>query len=237
MDGKEISNMKFSVVQVAVLILLAGAACLLFGVIAGYTYRGMRVSRGSEVSPNVGATASPVSTQAPTRAVPPTWTPEPSDVQSPTWTPGPTDTPVSTWTPNPTTTPLPTVAWSLGRITVDQWELLVTDVESLPGQSPNQQIVVIFVTLANQGSEGTFSPYYTLELMDAQGRRYTDDVAATSNVRNRYGIDIYADVSMPPESTAEVLYAYIAPASAQTFTIVPGDLVSSWSGDVTFSLP
>jgi hypothetical protein len=239
MNRKRSSGMTFSVMQVGLLVVLAGMACFLFGTMAGYTYRSMEAPSQVQDNSNIATTSGTPITRLPTESVPPTWTwtPEATNVPPPTRTPRPINDSVPTWTPRPTATPIPTVSPLLGQIDVDQWELSITGVESLPGQSPNQQIVVIFVTLTNNGSEGTFSPYYTLELTDTQGRRYTHDIPATSNVRNRYGIDLYADVSMPPDSTAEVLYAYVAPRTERTFTIVPGDLVSSWSGNVTFSLP
>lgn len=237
MSSKRATDMKLSVAQVSILVALAGMACFLFGILAGYTYRDMKASSQVQDSSSTVTAVEDNDTQPPTGTVPPTWTPEPAHVAAPTWTPRLTDTPVPTWTPRPTTTPIPTAVPLLGKIDIDQWELLITGVESLPGPNSNQQIVVIFVTLTNHGSEGTFSPYYTLELTDTKGRRYTDDITATSNARSRYGIHIYADVSIPPDSTAEVLYAYIASVNEQTFTIVPGNLVSSWSGNVTFSLP
>ena len=240
MNNKRTTGMKFSAMQVGVLIVLAGMACFLLGIVAGYTYRGIGASPQPQYGSNIVATIEATATQLP--AIPPTWTLEPTDTPPSTWTPRPTktprptNTPFPTWTPHPTDAPVPRAA-PLGEIEVDQWKLLITGVESLPGQNSNQQIVVVFVTLTNYGSEGVFSTYYTLELMDTRGRRYTEDVIATGNVRAKYGIDAYADVSVPPDSTVEVLYAYIAPVGERTFTIVPGDLVSSWSGDVTFSLP
>jgi hypothetical protein len=140
-------------------------------------------------------------------------------------------------TPSPVSTATAPTESQLGTVHVDQWELVITRVESLPARDTGHQMVVIFGNLTNHGSEGTFTPYYTLELADTKGRRYTDDVAATANARDRYGIEPYAGTSVPPESTEEVLYAFVAPAEERTFTIVPGDLVSSWSGNITFSLP
>lgn len=241
MNNKRPSGTKFSAMQVGMSVALAGMACFLLGIIAGYTYRGMKASSQVQGGSDIVSTAGATSAQLPTETVPPTWpptwTPEPTDVSPPTRTLHPTNTPGPTWTPRPTAGPLPTVAPLPGKIDVDQWELVITRVESLPGLNSDQHIVVIFATLTNYGSEGTFSPRHTLELTDAKGRRYSEDLAATFNAQDRYGIDTYADVSMPPDSTAEVLYAYVAPASERTFTIVPGAMVSSWSGNITFSLP
>ncbi len=162
-----------------------------------------------------------------------TRTPRPTNTPTPTSTRQPTDTPLPTETPvPPTATPKP-----IGTLRVDQWELVITRVLADPGKDISRQNVVIFAMVTNHGSQGTFSPNYTIELLDSKGRRYTDSLPATFSARDKYGVDTFAGASMSPESTELVLIAYEAPAGEKTFTIVPGDLVGSWSGDLTFVLP
>lgn len=161
----------------------------------------------------------------------------PTEVPTPKSTP--TEVlPTSTPTPVPTATPPPAPTLPpIGTLTVDQWELVITRVLADPGKDTSRQNVVIFAMVTNHGSEGTFSPNYTIELLDSKGRRYTDDLPATFSAQDKYGVDTYAGVSMSPESTELVLFAYEAPAGEKTFTLVPGDLVGSWSGNITFTLP
>ena len=52
---------------------------------------------------------------------------------------------------------------------------------------------------------------------------------------DKYGTQMA--VLMNPGATLYIAVAFDAPSSERTFTIIPGMLVVSWSGDITFTLP
>ncbi len=166
--------------------------------------------------------------------IPPTDTPEPQ----PTNTPLPTDTPQPPNTPSPTETPIPPTdtPTPIGTIRVDHWLFEITEVHSDPGRDATRQQVVLLGNLTNEGtSTDTFVAFGTLMLKDSQGRRYEDDQVGTFAAEDKYGTEIPAGMS--PGATVYIAIAFDTPSSEKTFTIVPGDLVVGWSGDITFTLP
>lgn len=235
--------MKLSRQETLILGLIASVMCFTLVAVGGIAYFAMRqtplpstaivgqnVATATQLPQNTAPAPATNTPQPPTETaapVPPTNTREPTRTREPTNTPLPSDTPIP-----PTATPTP-----IGTLKVDQWELVITKVLADPGKDASRQNVIIFALVTNHGSQGTFLPDYTIELLDSKGRRYTVDLPATFSAQDKYGVDTYAGVSMSPESTELVLFAYETPAGERTFTLVPGDLVGSWSGNLTFTLP
>lgn len=190
-------------------------------------------------APEATATAVPTDPPSPSRT--PTETPAPSETPRPTETPtteAATQTPAPTETPRPTDTQPPATdsTTSIGEVKVDHWVFEIEEVKSEPGMDSSRQNLVLLGQLTNEGREtSTFVAVYTLVLQDSQGRTYQEDVLAQFATMDKYGTEIPASIS--PEASRYVAIAFDVPASEETFSLVPGSLASSWSGDVTISLP
>jgi hypothetical protein len=143
-----------------------------------------------------------------------------------------TDTPLPSATPiPPTIKPKP-----IGTLRVNNWLFEITAVHSDPGMDSSRQQVVLLGNITNEGgSTDGFVAYAKLILRDSQGRQYEDDRVGTFSAMDKYGTQIPAGIN--PGATILYAVAFETPSSERTFTIIPGALVASWSGDITFTLP
>ena len=161
-----------------------------------------------------------------------------AEISTPTSTPEPTATPTpvpATATPvppvPPTATPKP-----IGTLKVDHWLFEITEVRSDPGKDTSRQNVVLLGYLTNEGNQNdTFVAFATIMLRDPHGREYEDDRPATWRAQDKYGAE--SGASMNPGSKEYIAIAFDVVASEKTFTIIPGSLVASWSGNITSTLP
>lgn len=150
----------------------------------------------------------------------------PPTIALPTNTPLPSETPIL-----PTLTQQP-----IGILRVNHWLFEITAVHSDPGINSSRQQIVLLGNITNEGtSTDTFVAYAKLVLKDSQGRKYEDDQTGTYSAWRKYGTEIAA--SMNPGARVYVAIAFDVPSSERTFTIIPGGLVVSWSGNITFTLP
>jgi len=187
----------------------------------------------TEVAAAIAATnASHSPTPAATNTPAATSTPRPTNTPAPTNTPQPTETHLPSETPiPPTVTPKP-----IGTLRVNYWLFEITAVYSDPGMNSSRQQVVLLGNLTNEGaSTDTFVAYAKLLLRDSQGRQYKDDNVGTWAARSKYGTQSGAMIN--PGATVYIAVAFDALSSEKIFTIIPGTLVASWSGDITFTLP
>jgi len=72
-------------------------------------------------------------------------------------------------------------------------------------------------------------------VQDVNGRLYEDDHDATFLGINKYGAELGAQIN--PQETVYIAIGFDVPSTEMKFTIVPGDLVASWSGNLSFELP
>lgn len=148
----------------------------------------------------------------------------------------PTPAPQRTSTPEKPTPTAGRASGAVGTIRVDHWILEITEVRSYPGMAASRQSVVVLGNLTNEGSQtATFTALGAVMLRDSSGRTYEDDRNVTWAAEDKYGTEIPA--SMSPGATRYVAIGFDVPADERSFTIVPGSLVASWGGDVSFSLP
>lgn len=125
----------------------------------------------------------------------------------------------------------------LGSLRFDHWLLEITNIYSDPGMEAGWQMVVILGTLTNEGNQ-TATIVFTdtsLKFRDSSGRVYEPELRATFAAEEKYGTESTSSIS--PGASRFVAVAFNAPASERTFTIIPGTLTASWSGDVTFTIP
>lgn len=168
----------------------------------------------------------------------PTYTPYPQPTLYPTYTPLPTYTPYPSPLPEPTLIPTaqPGGLGLIGTIVVNSWRYEITDVRVDPGLDPSRKVISLLGTLTNEGMKtDTFTAFGKLILRDSQGREYEDDHAATSMAEDKYDTEISANID--PGATKYVAIGYSVVADETQFTIIPGSLVASWSGDIVFTLP
>lgn len=257
---REPERRKLSDLQLLLLGFGAGAvvlACIGVGGlwwIGGRDGRGLgaitsRSTRTATVTPGPTDTHTPAhtptGTSAPSETPMPTETltgmPAGTDTSAPTKTPtarAATQTPVATETPQPTNTQLAasTSTTGIGRVRVDHWVFEVEEVKSDRGTDSSRQNLVLLGQLTNEGRHtDTFVALYTLVLRDSQGRTYQEDPGGLVAAMDKYGAEIPASIS--PEATVYTAITFDVPASEKTFSLVPGSLAASWSGEVTFSVP
>lgn len=125
----------------------------------------------------------------------------------------------------------------LGSLRFDHWLLEITNIHSDPGMEAGWQMVVILGTLTNEGNQ-TATIVFTdtsLKFRDSSGRVYEPELRATFAAEDKYGTESTSSIN--PGASRFVAVAFSAPSSEQTFTIIPGTLIASWSGDVTFTIP
>jgi hypothetical protein len=173
----------------------------------------------------------------------PTYTPQLTYTPYPTYTPLPTYIPVveitsqAIFEDTPTTTPtMAQVLTAIGTIEVNNWVFEITEIHSDPGVDSSRQIIVLLGYITNAGMESdTFVAYGELMLMDSKNRKYEDDMGSTFAAQDKYGTEYGANIS--PGAKKFIAVAFDVDSSETTFTIIPGSLVSSWSGDITFTIP
>jgi hypothetical protein len=180
-------------------------------------------------------------------ALPPTFQPT-----QPTYTPYPTNAPLPTFTPvvevpqvpffTPTTLAVisPTTEFSVvvggSAIRLDSWLVEVMGIRSDPGKDNTRQMIVVFGYITNKGTQtDTFTPLYKIVLRDSQGRLYEADFGAGFDVLDKYNVELSA--MMSPDARLYTAFVYDVPSSEKSFSLVPGNIVSDWSGDVSFTLP
>lgn len=189
-------------------------------------------------TPALAATSADNPFQTTVTPLPPTNTRSFTSTPLSTNTPRPTNTPRLTNTPRPINTPIPPTPMlePVGTLRVDSWLFEITEVRSDPGKDPSRQIVVLLGYLTNEGNQNnTFVAFATLMLRDASGREYEDDRPATWAAENKYGAE--SGAMLNPGSKRYIAVAFDVLASERTFTIIPGSLVASWSGNIAFTLP
>jgi hypothetical protein len=151
-----------------------------------------------------------------------------------TATPAPSPEPTSP--PRQSTPAAASASSPVGTIRVDHWVLEITEARSDPGMDASRQSVVLLGNLTNEGTQNdTFSALGTLMLQDSRGRMYEDDQNVTWAAEDKYGAEIPA--SMSPGATRYIAIGFDVLAEERSFTIVPGSLVASWGGNISFSLP
>ena len=90
--------------------------------------------------------------------------------------------------------------------------------------------------ITNLGAKtDTFVAIYKIILQDSHGRQYDDDTMLDYNAMEKYGAQFGAEIS--PEASQYIAFAYDVPATETQFKLVRGSLVSSWSGDISFTTP
>ncbi len=172
--------------------------------------------------------------------VPPTYTPYP------TYTPPPTLAPVTINTLEPivfptatlVSVPPPSGVVPLGErvIKVNSWSLEILEIHSDLGTDSSRQTVVLLANLTNEGTgTDTFSAMFDVLLMDSQGRTYQEDSTAGFAAMSKYQTEWAASIN--PSATVYIAIAYDVPVTEKSFTLVRGSLASSWSGNVSFTLP
>ena len=176
----------------------------------------------------------------PVAVLPPTSMPQPIQPTNSPLPIKPSDTPIPQFTeiPLPSETPIPPTIKPkpIGTLRVNNWLFEITAVHSDPGMDSSRQQIVLLGNITNEGnSTDTFVAYAKLILRDSQGRQYEDDTVGTFGARNKYGTQIPAQIN--PGATVYIAVAFDAPSAERIFTIIPGSLVISWSGDITFTLP
>lgn len=123
-----------------------------------------------------------------------------------------------------------------GTIRVDHWRFEIDKVQIDPGIDLGRQSVILLGHIYNQGSQtDTFGARYRVILQDSKGRQYQKESRITWAAQDKYGADYAASIS--PEARRYIAIGYDVPASENSFTIVPGSLASSWSGNLSFSVP
>ncbi|MDP1714008.1 MAG: hypothetical protein Q8L41_04620 [Anaerolineales bacterium] len=174
--------------------------------------------------------------------LPPTFTP--TYTPYPTYTPLPTFTTVAQITQEPTlthlnvpfATPENPIIVKGSTIRLNSWMFEIKEIRSDPGKDNTRQLIVIFGNLTNKGTQtDTFTPLFKIILKDSQGRLYEADFGAGFDVIVKY--DVETPAMMSPEASVYTAFAYDLPVSEKSFSLVSGSLISSWSGDVSFTLP
>jgi hypothetical protein len=124
----------------------------------------------------------------------------------------------------------------IGVIKVNSWSLDILEVHSDPGKDSSRQVVVVLANLTNEGTgTDTFVVNFNINLMDSQGRKYEVDDVAGFAAQDKYQTEYSA--SIDPGASIYYSFAFDVPATENSFSLIAGDLASSWSGDVSFRLP
>jgi len=72
-------------------------------------------------------------------------------------------------------------------------------------------------------------------LSDSQVRQYNFDVDLSFTAASKYGYDEVGPLN--PGQSGQAAFSWIVPASIKSFTIVAGNMASSWGGNFTVTIP
>ena len=192
---------------------------------------------------SIGPRPGPAAAQAATRPAPlPPATATLEATHTATLSPEPSPTATRRPVPRPTPTACPA-----GRpIVIGHWQIQVREVLVVPSlASPyggggtvvaTGRFVLLFMTVTNQGrSPDTFVAFATIEIEDAEGRRYAANSVATHYAQSTHRTSLAVDV--PPGTGAYIVVVYdISPKSA-SYTLVPGALAGKQSATVLLDIP
>ena len=157
--------------------------------------------------------------------------------------------PVSTPIPSTPTRLAPTKTATLipvgGAMTVDNWEIRVERIETADTiTSPYSddlykaagRFALVFMAVTNRGLRpDTFVAFGTVDVQDAEGRRYDDDPVVGAIAMGIYNTDIGANIN--PDATKHVVAGYDISRQSAWYRLVPGSLADSYSGDIVLSIP
>jgi hypothetical protein len=132
-----------------------------------------------------------------------------------------------------------------GTMTVDNWEIRLERIEIAETiTSPSSRLrhnasgryALLFMDVTNRGLRpDTFVAFGTVEIEDAEGRRYEEDFIASIVAQYVYGTDINADIN--PDATDHVMAAFDISTRTSSYRLVPGSLADSYSGSIALSIP
>lgn len=150
----------------------------------------------------------------------------------------PTPSPIP---PTATATPTPLPVGS--TITVNNWQIRVTNVviaDSLSSYGKTEKargrFAILFLTITNKGySPDTFVPVGILEIRDASGRAFVENAVATAYAMFNYNTDIGADIN--PDASANVVAVFDISKTSPRYVLTPGELAGSSSGSVLLDIP
>lgn len=153
----------------------------------------------------------------------------------------------ATGAPTPVLRPTPEGAVPVaGSMVVDDWEVSVERVltahEIKSSVSDDfvraaGRFVLIFLRVTNRGLyPRTFVAFGTLEVEDAAGRRYEEELLASAYAQFKYSTDIGADLN--PDKTAHVVAVFDVSSTGAEYALVPGSLARQYTpGRLGFSVP
>lgn len=199
---------------------------------------------------SIQETATPESTSPPTQQ--PTNTHPPKPIDTATATPTntavvpPTNTPTAIVLPTNTPLPPPPAAPVEGTgdvMTVDNWEIRVERIEFAETMSFDDKIrksagrfALLFLAVTNRDlSPETFTAFGTVEIQDAEGRRYEEDSVISFWAYVQYDTDIGAEIN--PDATEHVVAAYDISKQRAPYTLIPGSLADSNNGVILLPIP
>ncbi len=135
-----------------------------------------------------------------------------------------------------THTPAPQPTSSNRILTVNSWRFEITEIHFCPGTDDSRRWLFLLGNATNEGMKTDgWSGLHTINLRDSRGRVYEGSSSGKHLARDKYAADYC--VSVNPEQTRRriVVAAFNVPASETTFTLIPGSLADSWSGDIIIS--
>ncbi|MBN1658450.1 MAG: hypothetical protein JXA93_08625 [Anaerolineae bacterium] len=160
-----------------------------------------------------------------------------------TSTPTPVPAPTATRIPPPRPTPTPCPAGS--PIVIGHWQiqvrqiLVAQSISSAYGDGIEKaagRFVLLFMTVTNQGRlPDTFVAFATLEIQDAEGRRYPAHSVATHYAQSTHRTSLAVDVA--PRTGAYIVVVYDISPRSEFYALVPGALAGQHSASVLLDIP
>jgi hypothetical protein len=126
---------------------------------------------------------------------------------------------------------------------VDGWEIRVEKIltaETLSYEGSVEKaagrFALLFLAVTNRGlSPNTFVAFGSLEIEDAEGRRYEEDFVASTYAMFQYNTDIGAEIN--PDSTAHIVAVFDILEESDSYLLVPGLLAESSEGRIVLNIP
>ncbi|MDE3090689.1 MAG: DUF4352 domain-containing protein [Chloroflexota bacterium] len=219
---------------VAVLVVACIGAILLFGLLATTpANKNLSLAESTPItSPSLTNTLSATVESKRATIAPP---PSPAPTLRPTIAPRPSSPPVPLR--SPTRAP-----GSLAKITVDDWEIVVTKVTfadklSASGfvEKAHGRFANIFMTVTNRGySQDTFVAYGILIVKDAAGVVYEENGLASALAQEQFNTDIGARIN--PDDSANVVAVFDISTSSAYYALSQGTLAKRSSGSVALPI-
>lgn len=143
--------------------------------------------------------------------------------------------------PTPTSTPIPLG----GTMIVDNWEIRVERVETAAQiTSPYSddtykaagRFALVFMAVTNRDLRpNTFVAFGTVDVQDAEGRRYQEDPVVGAIAMFIYDTDIPASIN--PDATVHCVAAFDISRQSSWYQLVPGSLAGPSTGSIGLSIP